>query len=111
VSEYHLVTTVKILRSEATLGSLWFPQTVLLSGVCGNQTQQNKIFGGVLGPSADFSSGVMGKIKMPNIFFLKNFTFILQPAFIYRLTIFVVFRHIRSQIFGIFNCDLNKIKK
>jgi hypothetical protein len=75
VSEYDLVTTVKILRSAANLGSLWFPQTVLLSGVCGNQTQQNKIFGGVLGPSADFSSDVMGKTEMSNNCFLKKFTF------------------------------------
>jgi hypothetical protein len=82
VSEYDLVTTVKILRSAANLGSLWFPQTVLLGGVCGNQIQQNKIFGGVLGPSADFSRGVMGKMKMPNNFFLKNVTFVLLPAFI-----------------------------
>jgi hypothetical protein len=55
---------------------------VLLGGICGNQTQQNKIFGGVLGPSADFSSGVMGKIEMSNNFFLTNFTFILLSAFI-----------------------------
>jgi hypothetical protein len=52
-----------------------------VGGVCGNQTQQNKIFGGVLGPSADFSSDVMGKMKMTNIIFSEKCNFCFAAGF------------------------------
>jgi hypothetical protein len=65
--------------------------------MCGNQTQRIKIFGGVLGPSADFSSGE----KISNNFFSEKCYFCFATGF-----------HLgRSQILWIFNCDLKKYKK